>query len=110
MMEEEATKLCNTPHSAHLASDAKKYSTCFSSSMVKWVKLLTLLILEDEALGEVGESNRWEVYTNVGPLATKSGCERGMLAHDLVLTTHTNSNEDSEKLLGGYKSVSQTTC
>lgn len=71
--------LCNTPHGAHLASDAKKYSTCFSSSTVKWVKLLTLLILEDGALGEMGESDRWEVYTNVGPLPTKSGCGKGML-------------------------------
>lgn len=47
--------------------------------MVKWVKLLTLLIFEDGALGEMGESDCWEVYTNVGPLPTKSGCGRGIL-------------------------------
>ena len=58
--------------------------------MVKWVKLLTLLIFEDEALGEMGESNRREVYTNVGPLETKSGCGRGMKMYlyiDLVIIT-----------------------
>ena len=56
----------------HLASDAKKYSTCFSSSTVKCVKLLARLRSESAGgVAEVGDVGRWEENVNVGPAGPK---------------------------------------
>ena len=56
----------------HLASDAKKYSTCFSSSTVKCVKLLARLRSKSAGgVAEVGDVGRWEENVNVGPAGPK---------------------------------------